>query len=123
MSILLRMKNLLRVLDHLPRHLREFMRGAQGAFAHLAEHLREFEQLRLARQALNARQRAVALNQLLHLIMFIAEDRQLRQVRHTKDLMVASEMPELETDHEAHTSADALIDFIEDQRWDLVGAG
>ena len=98
------------------------MCGAQCPFAHFAEHLRKFQQLRLASEPLDARQRAIALNQFLHLIMFIAKDRQLRQVRHAKDLMVASEMPEFEPDHQTHASADALINFIEDQRWDLVGA-
>ena len=98
------------------------MRGAQCPFAHFAEHLRKFQQLRLASEPLDARQCAIALNQFLHLIMFITEDRQLRQVRHAKDLMVASEMPEFEADHQTNSSADTLINFIEDQRRDLVGA-
>src|SRR5271157_6082057 len=103
---------LLCALDHLPRHLSQLMCGAQCPFTHFAEHLRKFQQLRLASEALHACQRAIALNQFLHLIMFIAEDRQLRQMRHTKDLMVASEMPEFEPDYQTDAATDALINFI-----------
>ena len=80
------MSNLL-PLDHLPCHLHQLMRGPQCPLAHLAEHLREFEQARLAVESFDARERAVALDQFLHLVMLVAEDSQLRKMRHAEHLM------------------------------------
>ena len=63
------------------------MRGPQSPFANFAEHLRKFKQARLTIELLDARQRATFIHQFLHLIMLVAEDRKLREVSHTKDLV------------------------------------
>ena len=74
-------------LDHLPGDLHKLMRGSQGPFAYLAKHLGEFHQAWLAIEALDFCQRAVALNELLHLVVLIAKSRELREMCHTKDLV------------------------------------
>src|SRR5688572_30826871 len=80
-------------LDHPPRHLQQLMRGAESPFTHFAEHLRKLKQTWFPIQALDARQGAIALNQLLHLIVFIAKRRELREMCHAEDLMCAREVP------------------------------
>src|SRR6185503_6508272 len=108
-------------LYHLPRDLQQLMRGAESPFPHFAKHLREFEQARVAIETFDARQGAVALNELLHLIVFIAKRRKLRKMRHTKDLMQAREIPQFLTNGHTHASADALVNFVEDQGRNFVG--
>ena len=80
-------------LDHLPRHLHQFMRGSQCPLTHFAEHLREFEQTRFAIEPLDTCQRAITLDQFLHLVVLIAKRRQLRKMCHTEHLMRAREIP------------------------------
>src|SRR5258706_10888335 len=98
------------------------MRGAERPFADFAEHLREFEQTRLVMQTFDACQCAIALDEFLYLKMFITEHCQLREMGYTKDLMGAREIPKFLTNCHAHAPADALVNFIEDQRGHFIRA-
>ena len=111
-----------RELEWYQRHLPEDMCVVSHT-AHFAEHLRKLEQARLPVEALDARQGAVALDEFLHLIMLVANGGQLREVGHTKDLVHAGEVPELLSHGHADAPTDALVDLVEDQGRDLVGAG
>ena len=79
--------NTLFSLNHPSRHLQQLVRGAEGSLPHFAEHLRKFKQTRLAIQPFDARQRTVALDKFLHLIVLVAKDSQLREMRHAEHLM------------------------------------
>src|SRR6266540_3894449 len=99
------------------------MCGTESPLAYLTKHLREFQQTRFTIEALDARQGTIPLNEFLHLIMLIAKRRELRKMRHTKDLVHAREIPKFLSHRHADASADALINFVEDQGWHFVGAG
>ncbi len=62
--------------------------------------------------------------------MRVGETGQLRQMGHAEHLMLQSarpctsrQTPQLLSHHRADSSADALVDLVEDERGSLVGAG
>src|SRR6266536_1911425 len=93
----------------------------QRPLAHFAKHLREFKETRFTIETFDTRQGTIALNNLLDLIMLIAKGGQLREMRHTKDLMHAREIPKFLSHGHTHASADALVNFVEAQRWHFIG--
>ncbi len=97
------------------------MRGPQCALPHLAEHLREFQHARIAVQFFDTGQGAALVHHLLDLVVLFTEGGQLRQMRHTEDLVITSQLPQFLSDDGAHAPANALIDLVEDQAGDLVG--
>src|SRR6266540_298717 len=109
------------LLDHLPRDLHQLMRGAESPLAHLAEHLREFKQTWFAIESLDTCQGAVALNQFLHLIMFIAKRGELRKMSYAKHLMRARKIIKFLSHHHSHAPTDALINFVENQGGNFIG--
>ena len=54
--------------------------------------------------------------------MLVAKGCQLRQVRHTEDLVHAREIPQLLPHRHTDTTTDALVDLVEDQGRHLVGS-
>ena len=58
---------------------------------------------------------------LLHLEVLVAKGRQLRQVGDDHHLVLAAQTPQFFPDRPADAAADALVNFIEDERGNLVG--
>ncbi len=86
-----------------------------------AEHLGQFESAWFPGQFGHPGERAVLFDDLLHLEMLVAEDRQLRQVGDDEDLVGAPQLPQLFAHRAAHAPADALVDLVEDEGGHLVG--
>ena len=45
----------------------------------------------------------------MHLVMLVAEDGELGEMRHTEDLVTAREIPQFMSHHHANAPADALV--------------
>ena len=95
------------------------LRGIAGA----AQHLRQLAHPQFALERPDGCHRAPLAHDLLDLQVLVAEGGQLGKVGDAQDLVLARQAPEFLAHHGAHPSADALIDFVEDQRRGAVGTG